>query len=48
MKSRKWSVITDPTRLGSPLDIKGINLSITTDEIIDIVRESRVMLRLIL
>jgi hypothetical protein len=27
--------------LGSPLDIKGINLNITTDEIIDFVRESR-------
>lgn len=34
--------IVKPTPiLGSPLDIKGINIDVTTDEIIDIVRESR-------
>ena len=27
--------------VGSPLDIKGVNIGINTDEIIDIVRESR-------
>jgi hypothetical protein len=34
--------IIKPTLIfGSPLDIKGINLSVSTDEIIDIVRKSR-------
>ena len=40
-KDGQTFIITPETRVGSPLDVEGIDLDITTAEIVQIVREGR-------